>query len=127
MEVVLKEVEEGRRAWPPGEPVEVIPQELVVGRARVHQPWGRGEEGSHGHAGHGDDDDDELLATVGDDGGGVADGDAHRVLGLLQDQGIRLVVPGERVKTRMMMWMRMRMRMQIGMLPTDRMRNCRLR
>ena len=40
VEVVLKEVEEGRRAWPPGEPVEVIPQELVVGRARVHQPWG---------------------------------------------------------------------------------------
>ena len=49
------------------------PEERVVGGSAVHEP-------------------------VGDDGGRVADGDAHRVLRPLQDQRVSLVVPHKQLK-----------------------------
>ena len=53
--------------------VALLPEELVMGGAGVHE-------------------------TVGDDGGGVTDGHPHRVLGLLQDQRVRVVVADEELE-----------------------------
>lgn len=66
----------GRELGPvggPGQPLEVVAQELVAGGAAVHE-------------------------RVGDDGGGVADRVADRLLGLLEDEHVGVVVADEELQ-----------------------------